>query len=467
MSFLVSAFDPRRIAGQIALLVVLSVVLVHAIFAGMFLLREPGGPDRGGRPLQDRFATAVRVVDAASDPASRQAALAAVAGAFPGFALAIDESPPSQVPTNPYDGHLGHLRSTLDALGLQVATIDPAGAPNEPTSIRVTLHDGTRLLGRLNLRHDGPPEVSFAIWGAVMFIAVTFGLFSLWAARALTSPLTRFSEAAEGFSVDGDSPPLPVAGPAEVRALSRALNRMRDRIRRLVDGRTRMLAAVSHDLRTPITRLRLRAEFVTDEAIRGPMLRDLDQMNAMISGALSHLRDGQSGEIQAKVDLSSLLSTIADDFCDIGHEVAFEGPQRLVVLGRSDEIARAVTNLVENALKYGKTAAIRLRAFPSVVEIDVVDEGPGIPASLRDAMMQPFARGDSARNLNSPAGFGLGLSIVHSVAAAHGGSLTLLDGEFRGLVARLTLPRPPVEEPAREPARPRDRAGAPISTVEQ
>jgi signal transduction histidine kinase len=171
----------------------------------------------------------------------------------------------------------------------------------------------------------------------------------------------------------------------------------------------------------------------------------------MISGALAHLRDGQSGESQAKVELSSLLATIADDFCDIGHDVAYEGPPRLVVLGRSDELARAVTNLVENAIKYGGSASLKLRAFPSVVEIDVVDQGPGIPPTLRDAMTQPFTRGDSARNLNAPSGFGLGLSIVRSVASGHGGTLSLLDGEERGLIARLTLPRPPVVEPA--PAR--------------
>ena len=448
MKMVLAAFDPRRIAGQIAILVVLSVVVVFAIFAAIVLLRAP--PDRGergGRPAQERLVSAIRVIDAAPDRASRTIALSAVADAFPDFSLAFDEAPEPSLRPAPLSMHGEFLRRILRERGIEVVS-EQSKSRGNLTRLSIALRDGTRISAHISPHSDRPPEISVFLLGAAIFIAVTFALLSLWAARALTSPLTSFSAAAEGFSVEGDSPPLSETGPAEVKALSRALNRMRDRIRKLVDDRTRMLAAVSHDLRTPITRLRLRAEFVTDEAIRGPLLRDLDQMNAMISGALSHLRDGQSGAIQAKVDVSALLTTITDDFCDIGGDVVYEGPPRLVVIGRADELARAVTNLVENALKYGETALLRLNVFPSVIEIDVIDQGPGIPADLREAMTQPFARGDAARNLNSPAGFGLGLSIVRSVAASHGGSLTLLDGETGGLVARLTLPRPPGAEAA-------------------
>jgi signal transduction histidine kinase len=428
---------------------------VFAIFAGIIFLRAPPERgDRGGWPLQERFASTVRLLDGAPNQEARATVLEAARDAFPDLGLAFAGPAAAPADAGVFELRAERLRHMLAERGIRVDAGHADGTTGL-TPLLVTLSDGTRLVARLNLNSDRPPEISIVLMGGAIFIAVTFALLSLWAARALTSPLTSFSAAAESFSVEGDSPPLPETGPAEVKALSCALNRMRARISRLVDDRTRMLAAVSHDLRTPITRLRLRAEFVTDEAIRGAMLRDLDQMNAMISGALSHLRDGQSGAIQAKVDLSALLTTITDEFCDIGCDVTYEGPQRLIVVGRADELARAVTNLVENALKYGEIASLRLRAFPSVVEIDVVDRGPGIPAELREAMTQPFARGDAARNLDSPAGFGLGLSIVRSVAASHGGSLTLLDGESGGLTARLTLPRPPGDDaPARRPSLP-------------
>ena len=413
MKLLLSVFDPRRIAGQIALLIVLSVLLVHAIFAGMFLLRSPGPGEPGGRPLQERLVVALRALDAAPDEASRATTLEVFARAFPSLSLAVDrDAVPS--PSEHFDPGLDHIRHGLEWSGIPVVALPhPASAPqNAPTTVVATMHDGTRISARLDLKEELPPGISFAIHTAILFIAISFALLSLWAARALTSPLTRFSAAAESFSVDGDTPPLPEEGPIEVKTLSRALNRMRERIRRLVDDRTRMLAAVSHDLRTPITRLRLRAEFIGDEGIRGPMLRDLDQMNAMISGALAHLRDGQSGESQAKVELSSLLATISDDFCDIGHDVAYEGPPRLVVLGRSDELARAVTNLVENAIKYGGSALLKLRAFPSVVEIDVIDQGPGMsPADRRRALWcwaaptnSPARSRTSSRTRSSTAG---------------------------------------------------------------
>jgi signal transduction histidine kinase len=438
--FIPAAFDPRRIAGQIAILVVLSVVVVFAIFAAIIVLRAP--PERGERfgwPLQDRFAAVIRVLDAAPDNTARAAVMTSVTAAYPQFNLAFDAAAPNGSAT---DTRIERLQRLLGEHAITVG-VDQGSELGGRSRLVVTLRDGTRVAASLNISSNRPPEISMVLLGGAIFVAVTFALLSLWAARALTSPLTSFSAAAEGFSVEGGSPPLPETGPAEVKALSRALNRMRARISRLVEDRTRMLAAVSHDLRTPITRLRLRAEFVADEAIRGAMLRDLDQMNAMISGALAHLRDGQANAAQAKVDISALLSTIADDFGDLGADITFEGPQRLVVFGRADELARAVTNLVENALKYGGSAALRLRAFPSAIEIDVADRGPGIPAELRDAMTQPFARGDTARNLDAPAGFGLGLSIVRAVAAAHGGTLALLDGESGGLTARLTLPRPP------------------------
>jgi signal transduction histidine kinase len=211
----------------------------------------------------------------------------------------------------------------------------------------------------------------------------------------------------------------------------------------MVEDRTRMLAAVSHDLRTPITRMRLRAEFVEDEDLRRQLLRDLDQMAAMVHSALSYLRDGQDRQTPSLVDLASLLQTICDDFADAGQNVSYEGPDRVLAKVRADEVERAVTNLVENAIKYSGTPAIvRLRpASQRDVEIDVIDHGPGIPDERKAAMLEPFARGDEARTMNEEStGFGLGLAIARAAAQAHGGDLVLVSAVPSGLIATLRLP---------------------------
>ena len=442
MSRLRTLFDPRGIAGQIAILIVLAVVVVHAVFFGIVVVRRPADPATVGRPLHDRFATVLRLVDRAKAGAARDAALAAADAAFPTFRLRLDPAAPAGAAGEPLQV-VDYIRQQSGVRALDVAAARPEGPDPDLSALAVTLSDGARLSAALDLRRGRPPEVSVVLLGALVFIAVTVSLLSLWAARALTSPLTRFAAAARDFSLDTASPPLPEDGPREVRTAARALNRMHARIRRLVDDRTRMLAAISHDLRTPVTRLRLRAEFVADEAVRLPMLRDLDQMDAMTSGALSFLSPGQPEAGTARVDVSALLSTIADDFSGTGRDVAFTGPDRLAVPGRADELMRAVTNLVENAVRYADRARITLRAFSGVVEIDVEDDGPGIPGAERAAMMRPFARGDAARTIDDAAGFGLGLSIARSVAERHGGRLSLLDAEPHGLLARITLPRTP------------------------
>ena len=157
----------------------------------------------------------------------------------------------------------------------------------------------------------------------LLFVVVSVTLLGLWATRALRTPLSGFAKAAEGFSLDGTIAALPERGPEEIRAVARAFNRMRERIRKLVDDRTRLLAAMGHDLRTPITRLRLRSEFIADEDLRRQMLRDLDQMKAMTDGVLSFLRDGRAArERRPSVDVASLLQTVCDQFADMGHAVA-------------------------------------------------------------------------------------------------------------------------------------------------
>ena len=222
--------------------------------------------------------------------------------------------------------------------------------------------------------------------------------------------------------------------------MSRALDTMRGRVRRLIDDRTQMLAAISHDLRTPITRLRLRAEFIEDDHARTMTLRDLDQMNGLVDAALSFVRDGQAGGTQTLVDLASLVQTVCDGFADVGADVRVEQTRHVLVRGRADELQRAIVNLVDNAVKYGGAARLTMHPSDQGVALEVSDDGPGIPEAERDAMVQPFVRGDRARNLNEASGFGLGLSIVLAIVEGHGGRLTLSNKLPHGLVARIDLP---------------------------
>jgi signal transduction histidine kinase len=203
-----------------------------------------------------------------------------------------------------------------------------------------------------------------------------------------------------------------------------------------------MLAAISHDLRTPITRLRLRAEFIEDEHTRTATLRDLDQMNGLVEAALSFVRDGQTRDASSLslVDLASVVQTVCDDFSDFGAPVRVGRSRHVLVQGRPEELQRAITNLVDNAVKYGGRAEVQMESSERGIRICVLDQGPGIPETERDAMLQPFVRGDRARNLNAASGFGLGLSIVLAIVEAHNGRLTLENRSEGGLCAAIELP---------------------------
>jgi signal transduction histidine kinase len=278
--------------------------------------------------------------------------------------------------------------------------------------------------------------------GTLVFLASAMALLSFWAARALTSPLTRFAAAAEQFRLSGAQAPLAEHGATEVRTLARALNDMQTRIRRMVDERTRMLAAVGHDLRTPITRLRLRAEDIADQALRSAVLRDLDGMQALVHATLSFLRDQSARGRTVRTDLPSLVQSICDDFADLGGEIDFSGPARLEVDCDPDQLKRAIVNVIENGLKFGHRVAVRIHAdADGAAVIEVVDDGPGIPDAEKERVLEPFYRGDAARGSESRSSFGLGLTIARTIMDAHGGGLELRDAAPHGLIVRLTLPQ--------------------------
>jgi signal transduction histidine kinase len=272
----------------------------------------------------------------------------------------------------------------------------------------------------------------------VFIVAISLAL-SVWATVRIVSPLSRFVAAVERFGLAGQGETLPEEGPAEIRRATSAFNRMRERILRLVEDRTQMMMAISHDLRTPLTRLRLRAEDVGDGDLQRGMLRDIELMERSIADAVSNLRYTTTQEARERADLPSLLVTICDEFADAGLSVEYEGPQHLDAHLRPQAITRAVTNLVQNGTKFGSRVVVRLGVpEPGTAQIDVEDDGPGIPDAEKAAVLKPFYRSDPARQ--EAGGFGLGLAIALEVARDHGGTLTLHDRIPQGLCARLQLP---------------------------
>jgi signal transduction histidine kinase len=215
-----------------------------------------------------------------------------------------------------------------------------------------------------------------------------------------------------------------------------------------MDERTKMLAAISHVLLTPITRMRLRSEFSEDEAHRSRMLADLDRMRSMLEQVMSFLRDDCRLAPPTLSDIATTLQIIADQFSDVGHSVTYAGPAHVLAVVRPDDLHRGITNLVENAVRFGNEATICLSTTNEPITIDIEDNGPGISDADKRNVLKPFVRGDGARNMDDAAGFGLGLSIARAIISAHGGELSLRDREPHGLIVRIELPASQSARPA-------------------
>ncbi|MDQ7249077.1 ATP-binding protein [Dongia sedimenti] len=274
-------------------------------------------------------------------------------------------------------------------------------------------------------------------WGLSLLGAVPLSLF---VARRLTAPIRRFSGAAERLGLDISASPLLETGPAELRAAAAAINGMQDRIKRFVDDRTEMLAAISHDLRTPISRLRLRVENLAPGSGRRSMIDDLQHMDRMIAATLDFARDANSGEAPCRIDLVSLVETECETLADLGRDIAYRGPSHLAFTCRPLALGRAVRNILENATAYGGRTTVTVTDRTDRAEIEVADCGPGIPEAEQSRVFEPFYRLDPARSGEQP-GTGLGLAIARNILRGHGGDITLRNRETGGLLVVLWLPR--------------------------
>jgi len=282
-------------------------------------------------------------------------------------------------------------------------------------------------------------------WPAQMLLALLILLagvtaLSLIAVRWVVRPLERLREAADALGRDIHRPPLDETGPVEVAETSRAFNRMQRRISRFVEDRARILAAVSHDLKTPLTRIRLRADLLEDEDLGAKIRRDVDDMQRMVEATLDFMRGTESREDSRPLDLMALVESLCEDAVESGQRVTVRGEVTAPYQGRPLALKRCIGNLLDNALRYGGRADVEVRDAGQSVTLTIADHGPGIPPESLEKVFDPFFRLESSRARHS-GGTGLGLGIARNIARAHGGDLVLRNGADGGLVAELTLPR--------------------------
>jgi signal transduction histidine kinase len=435
---------PRSMAGRIVLVLIAGVCLT--LLASVAVL-SPDPFGSGGSPpfiqTTERVASLASVVDRAPAAIRRQL-LPAIGDADLEAVWSPDGRPPPALASDWASAHLEeHLQEVLGRHGLAEVMVgrpsDLAHAAPGPIEVWVRLADGSWLT--IALRADILGWTwRFRFLLSLAVLAAGIAGLAVWAARRVTAPLGGFAAAAERLGTDVEAPPLDESGASEIGQAARAFNRMQERIRRFVDDRTLMLAAISHDLRTSLTRLKLRTEFIEDAEQREKALADLDEMQAMLDSTLSFARDDSAAEARTRVDLGALLESLCDDLADAGQAVRFEGPERVTLECRPGALRRAFLNLIDNALAYGGEAAVTLADGGKDLVVTVADRGPGVAAEMRERVFSPFFRLEGSRSRDT-GGTGLGLAIARSVVRGHGGDVQLGERPGGGLLVEVSLPR--------------------------
>lgn len=340
-----------------------------------------------------------------------------------------------QVRAGPPDGSPHKLVSLGEVDAGSPARMAASGF--RPLQLEVVFADGETIVFRM----PGPllsRSAQTRIFRDLALITLALGIVLYVMTRTITRPLGQLAKAADAVGRGMSVEPLPEEGGRELRAATRAFNAMQERLRRYVDSRTRVLAAMSHDMRTPLTRMRLRVESIEDEQLRARFAADLDEMNRMMRGALAVFRGLNDEEPPVQVDIDALLESLRSEHVELGGKVTVSGRAAQPYLGKPLALKRCLGNLLENALRYGQEAHITVDDGAQLL-IRIRDRGPGIPDEALDKVFEPFFRIEVSRNRGT-GGAGLGLSIARDIAQAHGGSLSLRNLD-QGLEAELALPR--------------------------
>ena len=414
--------NPASLSGRTVWLLVGGLTLLHL---GSMVIHERTLHGAELNAFEARVADRIlasAAVAALEPEAGREAAVRAMS--MPGIALRWQAGEPP--PGLPRDETAGDLLRRLA----------PAGG--------AAFEGGLRVAGGGWVHFDVQPPDPHGLpgdpedWISVAAMALGILLASIPVVGWMTEPLCRLSEAANRLGRDPRPAILSTHGPIEVRQAAQAFNAMQARIARLIEDRTEALAALSHDLRTPLARLRLRASFLSEGEERTRIEAELREMEGMVSGTLAYFREGRDAEPAVRADLAAILQTLADEAADLGHDVRYEGPDHLVLPLRRVAAKRAFQNLLNNALAHGAppvSLALRMAGREAVVEVR--DHGPGIPQAQRAQALQPFVRLDPARG---GGGVGLGLATAQRFALAEGGRLELDEAQGGGLIARVALP---------------------------
>jgi signal transduction histidine kinase len=460
----VRRFFPRSLPGQIALLVAVALFVAQAINFALLLNERSGA--RFAQVIGPSVTRIVDTVERLDNPGSAPLAQRRRSNNLP---YGLDNRTRVQLhPGNPIDPKFERRRDIEEGLrrGLQeagvefrqvVAAIRPIG-PNQPLLRRMPPSRAERMRrfgaemiiaveqpgrGWLYTSTGWPRTERILIWQLlaqtlILYIVVLVPV--LWAGRRIARPLRNLAEATQRFTPGDVVDPVEERGPGDVRAVIAAYNALRLRVNAMLDEKDRMLGAIGHDLRTPLAALRVRIESVEDDEDRNRMADTIDEMNRTLDDILSLARLGRPSEPPTEVDLAALIDAVVEDFRDLDADVAFEEAPRLTMRMRPGLMRRAVRNLIENAVKYGGGAEVRLVPGTSSVAIEVADRGPGIPAGQIDAVFDPFTRLETSRNRET-GGIGLGLALAKAIVRDAGGDITLAPREGGGLLATITLPR--------------------------
>ena len=461
---------PKTLFGRMLGILLVGLVVSHAIGSGIYATdREQAVRAVGGFAAAQRIANLAdliaavprdwreRIVGGLSDPGFRvalssrppmpsraeaDAPVARAIGAFLVDRLALGPDRRPLVAVEPLPG----ISSPFPGLH----PIPPGGrgpmmhGPGGPMAllgleVAIPLADGL-WLHFVTALPEGDDAGSRQFLVPMILMVVLSLAVSVWAVRWLTRPLAALAAAADRLGADLNAPPLSEDGAMEVRQAAHAFNAMQARLKGLIENRTRMLAAISHDLRTPLTLLRLRAENVENGQDRERMLSNIADMDRLIASILAFARDEARTEPPRPTDLAALLESLADDMADAGLPVGMAAtPAPLVLSCRPEALKRALTNLIDNAVKYGKEARIALRRGPGAAIVTIDDAGPGLAEADLERAFQPFYRVEASRSRDG-GGTGLGLAIALSVVQSHGGALTLSNRPEGGLRATVTLP---------------------------
>lgn len=432
-------------------LVITEILTVGATLALVFIFSRVGGVwaaeplDRSG--LLNEVTATVRIIEAALPQVRPSLASAATSGASHVYWFAAG-SDVARFLNARQVGDGGVARSVVDAthhpaIVLQTSRSMPAqlqvDSKRSPEyMLAVRLLDRSWTVFVTPNRAWGPSQTTRWLI-RLLFLAVSISLFAALAARKFAQPIKRLAAAVREFGLNPLAPPITESGPRELRQVIRTFNEMQAQIQKFLSHRTMMLAAISHDLRTPLTRMRLRGELIEDAEQQARLFRDVDEMQAMVDGALAFFRDDAVTEPNTTFDLAQLLMTIANDCADQKMELRYDGPAHAVYKGRPLALKRALSNFVENAIKYATPPEIQLVREERSFIILIRDRGPGIPQSALESVFLPYYRIEKSRNRNT-GGIGLGLTVAQSIVQGHGGDVVLGNIHGGGLEVRVILP---------------------------